>query len=293
MIKTPAVSIIIVTWKSKRDIEACLRSIPAAVGDLNSEILVVDNGSDDGTAELVENLSRSMPTILLERSARNLGFARANNLALQMARGEYLLLLNPDTILQPQSIERLIACSRSNHAGVVGAHHHNRDGSTQPSVRRFPTVPAMVLLLLKAHRYISKLPALTNYFAKDFDYSTTQPADQVAGSCMLITRSAFKRIGNLDEHLHIWFEDVDWCQRAHDAGIGVWYCAKSEVFHLGGQSFDQLPTLARQRQFNRSLRYYMKKHRGFFAWLVIAALQPVSLALALMSISGRHRQRSS
>ena len=291
MAKPVSVSVIIVTWNSSRDIEVCLRSIPAALGGLLGETIIVDNGSSDATAALIESLSRTMSMVAILRNSKNLGFSGANNLAIRSAQGKYILLLNPDTQLQPNAIARLVTCLNTSNAGMVGAHHRNANGSTQPSVRSFPTLRAMLLLLLKAHHYAPTLPALTAYFAKNFDYEKTQPADQLAGSCLLVSRSVIKQIGGLDERLNIWFEDVDWCKRAHAAGIGVWYCGNSEVFHLGGQSFAQLSTLSRQRQFNRSLRYYMKKHHCIAAWLAVTALNPVSLALAIFGTKNRPQQR--
>lgn len=274
------VSVIIVSWNVEGLIEACLRSIPAALGSLSGEILVVDNASQDATVLRIRKLSPALPQLTLLEQKQNLGFAKANNLALRQAGGEYLLLLNPDTVLTPGAIEQLVACAQQCGAGIVGGRHANVDKTLQPSVRRLPSPQAMALVLLKLHRLLPNNRIWQRYLAKDFDYSRTQPAQQVAGSCLLITRTAFDRIGPLDERFRVWFEEVDWCARARAAGITVVYCSSATLTHYGAASFNQLGSLARQTQFNRSLRRYAKKHFSPLAWVLLSMLSPFSLVLA-------------
>ncbi len=278
----PLVSVIVVTWNSQPLLASCVRAIPTALGQLLGEVIIIDNASTDGTAAAARSAaaSQNLTVMALER---NYGFAAANNRGIRQARGEYVLLLNPDTELAPGAIAALVQCARQHQAAIVGAHHRHADGTTQPSVRRDPTLRAMALVLLKVHRFLPRLEPLERYGAADFDYHTTQPVEQVAGSCLLISRTAIEKIGLLDEHYYLWFEEVDWCRRARQAGLSVWYCRQAAVKHFGAQSFSQLSALSRQWQFDRSLRYYFRKHQHWLAWVVLALLTPFSLLLAWIS----------
>lgn len=277
------VTVIIVTWNTSRLIEACLESIAGALGELKGEVMVVDNASADGTADIVRRIAGRMSGLQVIEPGANLGFAAANNLAIAQATGEYLLLLNPDTELTPRAIETLVDCARQHQAAIVGARHRNPDGSLQPSVRQLPTFGVLALHLLKLHRLLPNLGYLRRYYARGFAYGRTQPAEQVAGSCLLVSRAALSRLGTLDERFGLWFEEVDLCRRALDESLPVWYCAQAEVLHHGAASFRQLDGVSRQRRFNRSLLAYARKHLGVGAWLLLAALHPVSLALAALA----------
>lgn len=275
----PEVSIIIVSWNVEQFLSACLTSIPAALGALQGAVIVVDNASSDQSADRAQRQALPNCPVTVIRNQSNLGFAAANNQALRLAKGDYLLLLNPDTVLKPGAIAALVRCLEQQRAAICGARHTNTDGTLQPSVRRLPTPAVLFGIMLKLHRLLPR-SMFRRYFALDFDYAKTQPAEQVAGSCLLITRDTYERIGPLDEQFHLWFEEVDWCQRAKTAGSAVWYCAEAELTHVGGQSFAQLATVKRQRTFNRSLRQYVKKHFGWRPWLAAAILSPLSLIIA-------------
>ena len=277
------VTIIVVTWNVSRLIEACLQSIAPALGKLSGDVIVVDNASTDGTADIVRRMASRVSGLRLIEPGANLGFAKANNLAIAEASGEYLLLLNPDTELTPDAIEQLVACAQDHRAAIVGARHRNPDGSLQPSVRQLPTFGVLALHLLKLHHLLPNLGSLQRYYAHGFAYGHTQPAEQVAGSCLLVRRDALERLGVLDERLRWWFEEVDLCYRVHAAELPVWYCAQAEVVHHGAASFSQLDGVSRQRKFNRSLLAYARKHLGVGAWLMLAALNPISLTLAAMA----------
>ncbi len=289
MNSTPDVSVIIVSWNVRQYLGPCLRSIPTALGRVRGEILVIDNASNDECADAAESLAAEIPRLHVIRNQKNHGFAQATNMGLQQGRGEYLLLLNPDTELHPSAIAALVACANAHHAAAVGARHMNSDGTLQPSVRRLPTLPALALILLKLHHVVPQAPVFSRYIARDFDYQKTQLAEQPAGSCLLLARWAVDKIGVLDERYYNWFEEVDWCKRANDAGLPVWYCADAVVTHAGGQSFGQLQSVARQRQFNRSLFTYVKKHHGLLPWALLIALHPLSLLLAWLSQLFRSR----
>ncbi|MDD5109636.1 MAG: glycosyltransferase family 2 protein [Patescibacteria group bacterium] len=277
------VSIIIVSWNAAQCIGDCLRSIPAALGALRGEIFVIDNNSSDQTVSRVNGLKNNLSNLHLIELKDNIGFSRANNRAAKEAKGKYLLLLNPDTELTHHAIATLVSCSSTHEAALVGAKHCNPDRSLQPSVRRLPSISAMIFLLLKLHRIFPRASLWRHYLASDFDYSQAQAAEQLAGSCLLVRRDAWDMLNGFDERFHLWFEDVDLCYRAKAAKLKTWYCPDSTVVHLGGQGFRQLSTIRRQRAFNRSLRYYIRKHHGALFWLLLWAVEPLSLTLAALT----------
>lgn len=271
-------SIIIVSWNVREFLRKCLLSIYRETKSSSFEVLVIDNASTDGSGEMVQALHLS--NLFLIQNDKNRGFAAAVNQGLRQARGEYVLLLNPDTEFQSGTLDKLAVFLKENpRYGVAGCQLLNPNGTVQPSVRRFPTIWDQIQILCKSHHlYLSSL--LRRYFALDFDYQKTQEVDQVMGAFFCIKRAAVEQIGFFDEKFYLWFEEVDFCQRAKKAGWPVVYSPIAQVIHYGGQSFQQLLPLSRQWQFNQSMLHYFKKHHSFFACLLLLFIQPLSLSLA-------------
>jgi hypothetical protein len=271
-------SIIIVSWNSEKDISACLSSIEKAKQNLNAEVFVVDNSSSDGTVGIVESNFHGVNMI---KNSNNAGFAKANNQAISISKGEYVLILNPDTILNENSLTDSIEYMKQNsEIGVLGCAIHNPDGSQQFSVRKFPTLVSQILVLCKLHNFFPNLWPIKKYFALNFDYTKDQVVDQVMGAFMLISRSCLNKVGLLDENFWIWFEDVDYCKRVKNAGLQVVYSPKMSIIHNQSQSFARLFAVKEQKIFNKSLLYYMKKHNGNLAYIILHIYIPISIALS-------------
>lgn len=272
-------SIIIVSWNVKELLRQCLVSIFRETKDLNFEVFVVDNNSHDDTALMVE---KEFPRVKLIVNQKNLGFAKANNLAIKEAKGDYVLLLNPDTEILSDALVKMVAFMKARmEVGIVGPKIFNRDMSAQPSVRRFPDLSSQALIMLKLHRLFPGLKPLRRYFVVDFGYSKSREVEQVEGAFFMINRRLIEDIGMLDEKFWLWFEEVDYCKRAKDKGWKVYYNAQAEIIHYGGESFKQWPTgFKKQMIFNHSMLYYFRKHHSWLAWLVLSLLNPFSLLLA-------------
>lgn len=282
-------SFIIVNWNVRELLEKCLLSIAKFSSHFDYEVIVIDNASMDGSVWMMrERFSQ----INLIANTKNLGFAAGVNQGIRQARGEYIILLNPDVEIKESTLENLLEeFKNSPDSGIVGGKIKNEDGSIQPSVRAFPDVLSQILIILKL-RHLLKSRAISRYMAEDFDYAKRQEVDQVMGAFFTIRRKVIERIGLMDERFFLWFEEVDFCKRAKDAGRRertspkagwkIIYTPKSEVLHLGGKSFGQISSVARQRIFNKSLRYYMLKHKGPAVWLIFAILHPISLLLAFV-----------
>lgn len=274
------ISIIIVTWNSEEDIIQCLDSIERASQNIDVEIFVVDNNSRDNTVNIVQ---KSYPDVKLISNHENFGFAKANNQAIKMCSGKYILLLNPDTVLNTTSLNDSLTYMEQNaDIGVLGCMIKNSDGSIQPSVRRFPTVFSQILVLCKLHNFFPRIASLKKYFASDFDYSSNQNVDQVMGAYMFVNRNCVEKIGLLDEGFWIWFEDVDYCKRAKDAGFKVTYNPNISIMHKQSRSFEKLLAKQEQRIFNKSMFYYAKKHFNRFSYILLKCFQPISIMLAMI-----------
>jgi len=272
-------SIVIVNWKVRDLLEKCLASIYLETSGLEFEVFVVDNDSRDGSVEMV---AKKFPQADLIASNRNLGFARANTEAIARSRGEFILLLNPDTEILDGALQKLVAfMRRERQAAICGPRLVNADGTLQPSVRRFPTLAVQAAITLKLHRVWPRMPGLKRYLAADFDYSKTSVCDQVMGAALMFRRSLLEDIGTLDTGYYIWFEEVDFCKMAAEKGFQTWYTPEATVKHYGGESFGQVLAPRKQRIFNASARHYFRKHHGWLAWFALLLLHPLSVALAM------------
>jgi len=270
-------SVIVVNWNVKERLRRCLAAAFAQTG-VAFEVFMVDNASSDDSVAMV---LKEFPRAQVVANSRNMGFAAGNNAALPQATGEFVLLLNPDAEPEPGAFAKMVAYMRANpRVGVMGPHIVGDDGKTQDSVRRFPTLLSQALIMLKLHHVLRGAGALRRYFADGFDYSKEAEVDQVIGAAFMVRRSVFEKIGPLDAGFFIWFEEVDFCKRAIEAGFEVRYAPIATVRHAGGSSFAQAFSTVKQRYFNDSLRRYMRKHHGIAAWAVVTALDPLSMFLA-------------
>lgn len=282
-------SIIIVNWKVRDLLEKCLRSIFEQTKDISFEVFVVDNNSGDGSVEMVrENFLTNAQTnasgchnLNLVVSPKNLGFAKGNNLAIKKAHGRYILLLNPDTEILENALGKMVRFMDTHQeCGIAGCKLLNPDLTLQPSVRTFPTFASQVFILLKFHHLFPHSKTMYKYLVQDFDYEKMQEVDQVMGAFMIIRRKVIDKIGLLDENFWIWFEEVDFCKRAKDAGFKIFYVPEAKIVHHFGQSFKQVLNVKKQKIFNQSLSYYFKKHGTIGEWFTIQLLRPISLVLA-------------
>ncbi|HRY63514.1 MAG TPA: glycosyltransferase family 2 protein, partial [Patescibacteria group bacterium] len=228
-------SIIIVSWQVKDLLQKCLGSLYQYTSGLKFEVFVVDNNSLDGTIEMVR---QEFPQVNLIVNTQNLGFARANNQALKLSAGRHVLLLNPDTEFFDNALGQIVELMDKNREwGIAGCKILNPDKTIQSSVRRFPGWFDQTLVLLKLHHLKFFKKSLNKYWAKDFDYETVSVVDQVMGAFFMIRHSVLDQLGLWDEKYFYWFEEVDYCRRAKDAGFQVVYTPDPVIIHHGAASF--------------------------------------------------------
>lgn len=276
------VSIIIVNYKVADLVEQCIKSVFEHTKGVNFEVILIDNASGD---DVVPRISSSFKEVNIIANNRNLGFASACNQGIEIARGDFILLLNPDTELKDDAISSIVSKMRSDpEVGVGGVHLINPDGSHQSSgVRRFPGVIDQLMIMLKIPHLIGDVGPVHRYMMHDLDYTESQDVDQVMGAFFCIRRDLIGKIGPLDREFFIWFEEVDFCRRAVDAGYRIRYYADIEAVHHRGKSFGQVATIKKQKWIRTSLRRYIRKHKGILAWLLFVVLEPVFIVLAIVS----------
>jgi GT2 family glycosyltransferase len=262
------VSVLIISFNTREVLRRCLQSVFDNTADLQAEVIVVDNASTDGSPEMIE---LDFPQVRLIRSEVNLGFAAANNVALQEARGRYFVLLNSDAFLAKGALALAIRhMNESPEVGLGGCKLIGRDGSWQPSSRCFHSVldDAIVLSGLAARYPRSKF--FGRFDRTWADQNKPARVDWVPGAFTILRPSALKRVGCFDPAFFLYYEEVDLCLRMKKAGIPVWYWPDIEVIHLGGESSRQLTALefsSRAAQIvlwrMRSTLLYYRKHHGW------------------------------
>jgi GT2 family glycosyltransferase len=252
-------SVCIVNWNTRDDLARCLASLQHGQGDLEYEVWVVDNGSTDGSVERVQT---QFPTVHLLRNAANVGFSAANNQALRACRGRYALLLNPDTLVHDGALGRLVGfLDRHPEAGVVGVKLLNPDGSVQYSCRTFPTLGAVLFRGTPFGRLFPRNRSTRDYLMQDWQHEEVRTVDWVSGAGLAVRRSVWEQVGLLDERFFMYCEDMDFCQRVHQAGWRVYYFPGAVVTHVIGRSSDQ-NLRAMILAFHRSMYLYYDKHYG-------------------------------
>lgn len=282
----PKIDVVIVSWNVCGALQKCLESLQTLVSQ-EVRVVVVDNASVDASADMVR---RDYPRVRLIQSPRNIGFAAANNLALQGSSADYLVLLNPDAYVSSNFFQELeVFFAAHPAAGVVGGKILNQDSSLQQSVRGWPSVWSSVLDSLKLLR---RLPGLaSDYLKPRFEYDRAQPVEQVMGACFAVRGSVWRSLGGFDEHFFVWFEEVDFCKRASEQGSEVWYDPQLIVHHLGAASFKQLDPLKRHSMFNRSLVYYVRKHKGKAAAAAVWCTGKIGLVFLFILTHVFHKQK--
>lgn len=274
------ISVVTVNYKTADFVEKMLQSLFAHHEPDSLEVFVVENGSGDDLTHLVTKF----PQVNFIFSNRNLGFAGGCNLAIEQVHGDVIALINPDIVFTSPALHQIEAKMKHNpDVGIAGISLKNPDGTQQNCVWHFPRPLDQLLVLLKAPHMFSNLQAVNHWRWLDFDYSQTQDVDQVMGAFFVIKRELINQIGPLDPGFFIWYEEVDYCQRAADNGWKIRYYADLSAQHKGGSSFDRVLTSKKQKVIRASLRRYMRKHYGFAWWLVFTLLNPVFVVLAWLA----------
>ncbi len=249
-------SLIIVSWNVRALLRACLASLPCA-----AEIIVVDNASGDGSGAMV---AAEFPHVRLLLNKDNRGFTGGNNDGLKLASRPFVLFLNPDTVVQGDALDRMLAhLAEHPEVGVVGPQLRYGDGNLQSSRRRFPTLATALCesTPLAWHWPEARNPWAKRYHMDDRPADRVQEVDWLSGAALMTRRAVLDQVGGFDEGYFMYSEELDWQRRVKGAGWEIVYLPDAVITHYEGKSSDQV-VAARHIRFNRSKVRYFRKHHG-------------------------------
>lgn len=269
----------IVNWNTRDLLDQCLASIFRERGDYPIQVLVADNASDDGSTRMV---AEKYPEVELVRHSENLGFAGGHEPLFKLSKGRYHVLVNSDVRFLPGCVEVLDRRMRNEpDIGILGCRIIGPDGQTQPCCRRFPSLWFQLVEASGLNRLFPDNPLINAYKLGGFDHQASREVEQVIGALFLIRANLLPEIGYLDTTFHMYFEEVDYCLRAHRAGYRIFYEAGATVWHEGGGSSKKIKVLTIRRTM-RSMRHYFRKHQGLWTYPPLTAI--VSLDLVTHSL---------
>jgi GT2 family glycosyltransferase len=266
------ISIVIVSWNTKKYLEECLTSLRATGGNLSVEIIVVDNASSDGSPDMIR---AQFPEVILIESGANLGFAGGNNIGIKAASGKYVCLINSDVNVPPDCLPRMHSFMEQQPTiGLLGPGMLYTDGRVHRSGMRFPTLWNLLLRALFLDSLFKSSRIFGGYLMKDFQFDRTTDIDVLNGWFWMARREALDKAGLLDERFFMYAEDVDWCKQFHLAGWRVVFYAEAKALHYGGASAANAPSRYNVQVQRADLQYWKKYHGrvSLFFYLLIGCL---------------------
>jgi GT2 family glycosyltransferase len=283
------VAVVIVNYQSYEELHACLASLDGACGAMS--VVVVDHDSNRDAADTV---SRTFPDVRVERKNGNHGFAAGINDGVRRTASPFLLLLNPDCVIEKNACCELADWMEAHpEVGAAGPRIRNADGTVQPSARRFPDITTAIAG--RSSWLTRVLPgnpmSRRNLPARDASVSSAVEVDWVSGACMLVRRDAFEAIGGMDEGFFLYWEDADFCRRLKRAGWRTMYLPSAGATHMGGRSSRHAAD-ASLEAFHRSAFRLYRKHGGpvaqLFSPIVFVGLR-ARLAVMKRIVRRKHR----
>jgi GT2 family glycosyltransferase len=249
-------SVVIICWNDLRVLRDCLHSIYQGTHSTDFEVLVSDNGSTDGSVEFIR---QRYPEVRVLENRANLGFAKGNNVGIRASNADYVLILNPDTIIHDGALDRLVQfAERHPEAGAFGCRVLNPDGTYQTSARLFPTVRRYWVSALG----LKKLASVSSLFLFE-EYprwfgETERPIDWQSGCCVMFRGDLLRSLGGFDGQFFYHFEEVDLCRRVWAAGHPILFTPEAVITHLGGQSVGRFPVRFEIEKHRNRYRYFYK-----------------------------------
>jgi len=290
-----AVSVIIVNWNGKEVLVECLRSLAReAKGVENLQIIVVDNASNDGSLEAV---ACEFPSVKTLSNKHNVGFAKANNIGLRCASGEYVCLINSDIVVKPGCLKAMCDYMEEHTSvGLLGPQILNSSGTLQPSCKRFPTLWNTFCRALALDSLFGRLSFFSGYLMSSFAHDEIRSVDILSGCFFMARREALNEVGFLDERFFIYAEDKDWCKRFWEEGWEVIYFPYGQAIHHGGKSSSKAPLRFFLEMQRAQLQYFRKHHNKlelatFYLLLLLHQLVRIvpNLFRSIIPHSGRNK----
>ncbi len=273
------VSIIIVTYQSQDEISKCLHSIYENIIDIEFEIIIIDNSSTDRTIEVVK---KEFPYVIVQKNKKNEGFAKANNAGSEIAKGDFLFFLNPDSEIIENTIEVLLSIYNSNpRNGIVAPQIKNIDGSIQPSTGKTPSIFTNLFEAFGLYIFLPNgLFGYRTFTNNENELST----DWVTGACFLVKKEFFDKLNGFDKNFFLYLEDADLCLRLKNKlKKNIIYTTKTSIIHAKAMSSKNSSYRSKLSSY-RSKMYYHKKHDNLFIYLGLIPLLYSAVLLKLVSL---------
>lgn len=276
-------SIIIVSYNVREKLKNNLQSLFKSRGNFSFEVFVVDNNSEDQSAKMVEE---GFPQVKLIKNKENLGFSKANNIAIKQSGGDFILLLNPDMQVFENTLEKALEFAKENPQAVVSSCKLvDEKNNIIRHVRRFPKFFDQLMIILKIPHVFPKI--LDKYLVSNFNYDQSQKVDSVRGSFFVINKNKFKELSGqdlplLDERYFVWFEEVDFCKQIYQLGGEVWYNSQAECLDYVGQSFSLLKRKKAQKLFRDSMLKYFKKWQPRWQYFLLKIFWLIGVFFTLL-----------
>lgn len=281
----PRLSVVVLSWNTKDITLACLRALAADASVHAREVIVIDNGSEDGSADAI---AAAHPEVRLVRNAKNRGYAGGHNQGAQLARGEFLCTLNSDAEVHRGALDRLVDFLRDSPSyGAAAPMLHNLDGSVQPACMRFPGLLTALCYDTWFGKFWPGSWVERRYYMRDFDHLTSCDVQQPPGAVFVMRRQEYLDLGGLDEHLFLFFNDVDLCRRLWQMGRKIRYVADAHVTHHGGASTKGYRGFV--VVWHRNRMAYYRKHYGPLVMPYMRAIVRLRAWQESFVLRARHR----
>ncbi|HYE37797.1 glycosyltransferase [Methylocaldum sp.] len=292
------ISVIIVNFNAGRFLSDCVRSVLASTVPV--EVIVADNQSTDISLDILRQDFPGEDRLKIIENQENLGFAKANNVALPFAQGDYVLFLNPDCLICPDTLAKMLAIMEEHpQAGMAGCLIRNPDGSEQAGCRRAVPTPWRTFVRLTYLYKLSKYHPKLNSFIQTEVPLPAEPVEieAISGAFMLVRQSALEAVGPMDEGYFMHCEDLDWCMRFRQAGFQILFVPDIEILHVGGVCSASRPALVEYYKHKGMVRFYRKFFRhqypAFLMWLVMLGIGIRYLTKALVLMISQRKKVAS
>lgn len=267
-------SICIVNWNTKVLLQDCLTSIYQHIKNLSFEIFVVDNNSSDDSVAMVR---AQFPRVKLIQNTDNVGYAQGNNHAIKLSKGNYILLLNTDTLLLDAAIEEMKKFMDENKdVAICGCRHIHSDGSAHASHGRFLTLGQMFIRLF----YPKSLREKILFCPQDLTTPHPIETDSISGAGLMVRREAFNQVGMMDDQFFFYYEETDWCYRMKKSGWRVCWLPWLQMIHYGGASANKEPSRFDAELYKSEYRFF-RKHYGVLSAMILKIFNSIHLLIKI------------
>jgi len=252
------ISFIVVNWNTKDYLSKCLKSIYDNIGNINAEIILVDNGSTDGSDKLAIEQFQSIKLI---NNKNNLGFAKATNIGIVESKGRYICIINSDVVVLEGCIRRLLKYMENNrNIGIIGPKVLNPDMTLQFTCKEFPNLWNTFCRAVALDKLFPKSKVFGSFFMTYFNYNYIKKVDVLTGCFWMVRKRSIVDVGLLDERFFIYAEDKDWCKRFKDKNWDVIYFPEAKIIHFGGSSSSKAPERFYIEMYKANIKYWQKHY---------------------------------